>query len=116
MYSKDNHLLCRWKKRASSEEKIDKKKVPYPIVFAPKFRRMAIYKEIKADIGVILRELCRRKEIEIIEAELCPDHIHMLISVPPKYSISSIMGYLLGVLPVLGPYRASSSLRLSRRS
>ncbi len=68
----------------------------YHIVFAPKFRRMAIYKEIKVDIGVILRELCRRKEIEIIEAELCPDHIHMLISVPPKYSISSIMGYLKG--------------------
>jgi putative transposase len=57
---------------------------------------MAIYKEIKVDIGIILRELCRRKEIEIIEAELCPDHIHMLISVPPKYSISSIMGYLKG--------------------
>ena len=68
----------------------------YHIVFAPKFRRMAIYKEIKVDIGIILRELCRRKEIEIIEAELCPDHIHMLISVPPKYSISSIMGYLKG--------------------
>jgi putative transposase len=68
----------------------------YHIVFAPKFRRMAIDKEIKVDIGIILRELCRRKEIEIIEAELCPDHIHMLISVPPKYSISSIMGYLKG--------------------
>ena len=68
----------------------------YHIVFSPKFRRMAIYKEIKVDIGRILRQLCQQKGIEIIEAELCPDHIHMLISVPPKYSISSIMGYLKG--------------------
>ena len=68
----------------------------YHIVFAPKFRRMAIYKEIKVDIGKILRQLCQQKGIEILEAELCPDHIHMLVSVPPKYSISSIMGYLKG--------------------
>ena len=68
----------------------------YHIVCSPKFRRMAIYKEIKVDIGRILRQLCQQKGIEIIEAELCPDHIHMLISVPPKYSISSIMGYLKG--------------------
>lgn len=57
---------------------------------------MAIYGEIKADIGNILRQLCKQKEIEIIEAELCKDHVHMLISVPPKYSISQIMGYLKG--------------------
>ncbi len=68
----------------------------YHIVFSPKFRRLAIYKEIKVDIGKILRQLCQQKGIEIIEAELCPDHIHMLISVPPKYSIFSIMGYLKG--------------------
>ena len=68
----------------------------YHIVFSPKFRRMAIYKEIKVDIGRILRQINKKKGIEIIEAELCPDHIHMLISVPPKYSISSIMGYLKG--------------------
>ena len=68
----------------------------YHIVFSPKFRRLAIYKEIKVDIGKILRQLCQQKGIEIIEAELCPDHIHMLISVPPKYSISSVMGYLKG--------------------
>lgn len=68
----------------------------YHIVFSLKFRRMAIYKEIKVDIGRILRQLCQQKGIEIIEAELCPDHIHMLISVSPKYSISSIMGYLKG--------------------
>ncbi len=68
----------------------------YHIVFAPKFRRKAIYGEYKADIGKILRQLCKQKGIEIIEAELCADHIHMLISVPPKYSVSQIMGYLKG--------------------
>ncbi len=66
----------------------------YHIVFAPKFRRQVIYGKIRADIGSILRELCTRKGIEIIEAECCPDHIHMLIKIPPKYSISEIMGYL----------------------
>ena len=68
----------------------------YHIVFAPKYRRQIIYGKIKADIGKILRELCERKEIEIIEAELCKDHIHMLIRIPPKYSVSEIMGYLKG--------------------
>ena len=68
----------------------------YHIVFAPKFRRKAIYGELKKDIGKILRELCERKGIEIIEAELCPDHIHMLLRIPPKYSVSEIMGYLKG--------------------
>ena len=68
----------------------------YHIVFAPKFRRKAIYGELKKDIGKILRELCERKGIEIIEAELCPDHIHMLVRISPKYSVSEIMGYLKG--------------------
>ena len=68
----------------------------YHVVFAPKYRRVAIYGEIKADIGKILRQLCKQKGIEIIEAELCKDHVHMLISVPPKNSISQIMGYLKG--------------------
>ena len=68
----------------------------YHIVFAPKFRRQEIYGKLKKDIGQILRELCQRKGINIIEAELCPDHVHMLIEVPPKYSISEIMGYLKG--------------------
>ena len=68
----------------------------YHIVFAPKYRRQVIYGKIKADIGKMLRKLCGYKGIEIIEAEACPDHIHMLISVPPKYSISQIMGYLKG--------------------
>ena len=68
----------------------------YHIVFAPKYRRQAIYGQIKEDIGKILRLLCQRKEIEIIEAECCRDHVHMLIKIPPKYSVSSVMGYLKG--------------------
>ena len=68
----------------------------YHVVFAPKYRRMVIYNEIKADIGKILRQLCQQKGIEIIAAEACPDHIHMLLSIPPKYSVSQIMGYLKG--------------------
>ena len=57
---------------------------------------MAIYGQIKKDIGQILRKLCEQKGVEIIQAEACPDHIHMLVSIPPKYSISQIMGYLKG--------------------
>ena len=68
----------------------------YHIVFAPKFRRQAIYGKLKAEIGKILRRLCEYKKIEILEANACPDHIHMLISIPPKYSISQIVGYLKG--------------------
>ena len=68
----------------------------YHVVFAPKYRRMVIYREIRADIGKILRQLCQQKGGEIIEAEACPDHIHMLLSIPPKYSVSQIMGFLKG--------------------
>ena len=68
----------------------------YHVVFAPKFRRKEIYSELKKEIGLIIRELCRRKEVEIIEAEACKDHIHLLISIPPKMSISNFMGYLKG--------------------
>ena len=68
----------------------------YHVVFAPKYRRMVIYNQIKIDIGKILRKLCEQKRIEIIEAELCPDHIHMLIAIPPKFSVAQIMGYLKG--------------------
>ena len=68
----------------------------YHIVFAPKYRRQVIYKDIKADVGQILGTLCRRKGIEIIEAECCSDHIHMLVRIPPKYSVSEIVGYLKG--------------------
>ena len=68
----------------------------YHIVFAPKYRRQVIYGKIKADIGQILRKLCEWKGVEIIEAEACPDHIHLLVSIPPKISVSSFMGYLKG--------------------
>ena len=68
----------------------------YHVVFAPKYRRMVIYNQIKTDIGKILRKLCEQKGVEIIEAEACPDHIHMLLSIPPKYSVAQIMGYLKG--------------------
>ena len=68
----------------------------YHIVFAPKFRRKEIYGTLKREIGMILRELCRRKEVEVINAEACADHIHMYVSIPPKLSVSSFMGYLKG--------------------
>ena len=68
----------------------------YHVVFTPKYRRMVIYSKIRADIGKILRKLCEQKGIEILEAETCPDHIHMLIAIPPKYSVAQIMGYLKG--------------------
>ena len=68
----------------------------YHIVFAPKYRRQVIYGKIKADIGIMLRKLCEYKQVEIIEAEACKDHIHMLVSIPPKYSVSEIVGYLKG--------------------
>ena len=68
----------------------------YHIVFAPKYRRQIIYGKYRASIGKILRELCERKGVEIIEANACPDHIHMLVRIPPKMSISSFVGYLKG--------------------
>ena len=68
----------------------------YHIVFAPKFRRQIIYGRLKASIGRILRELCERKGVEIVEANACPDHIHMLVKIPPKKSVSDFMGYLKG--------------------
>lgn len=67
----------------------------YHIVFAPKFRRRAIYGKIKRDIGII-RSLCERKGVELIEAEACQDHIHILVSIPQKMSVSSFMGYVKG--------------------
>ena len=68
----------------------------YHIVFAPKFRRQIIYGKIKADVGRILRLLCERKGVEIIEANACPDQIHILVSIPPKLSVAQFMGYLKG--------------------
>jgi len=68
----------------------------YHIVFTPKYRRKAIFGKIRSDIGKYLRRLCEYKGVEIVEANACSDHIHMLIKVPPKISISSFMGYLKG--------------------
>ena len=68
----------------------------YHIVFAPKYRRQAIYGEIKQDVGKILRQLSENKGVEIIEAELCKDHVHMLVSIPPKQSVAQFIGYLKG--------------------
>ena len=68
----------------------------YHVVFAPKYRRQMIYGKIKSDIGQILRKLCEWKGVTIIEAEACPDHIHMLVEIPPKLSVSQFMGYLKG--------------------
>ncbi len=68
----------------------------YHIVFAPKYRRKVFYEEKRLEIGQILRQLCEWKGITIIEAEVCPDHIHMLIEIPPKFSVSSVMGFLKG--------------------
>ena len=68
----------------------------YHIVFAPKYRRKVFYGQRRYDIGQILRELCRWKNVNLLEAEACPDHIHMLVEIPPKISVSSFMGFLKG--------------------
>ena len=68
----------------------------YHIVFAPKYRRQVFYKEKRIQIGQILRKLCEFKGVEILEAEVCPDHIHMLLKIPPKMSVSGFVGYLKG--------------------
>lgn len=68
----------------------------YHIVFAPKYRRQVIYGQLKADIGKILRSLCERKGVNIIAAECCPDHIHMLVEIPPHMSVAKFVGYLKG--------------------
>ncbi|WP_449135678.1 IS200/IS605 family transposase [Senegalimassilia anaerobia] len=68
----------------------------YHIVFTPKYRRKVIYNQIRSDVGEILRRLCEYKGVEIIEGHLMPDHVHMLVAIPPKYSVSGVMGYLKG--------------------
>ena len=68
----------------------------YHIVFAPKYRRKVFYHEKRVAVGKILRQLCEWKGVNIVEAEVCPDHIHMLVEIPPKISVSSFMGYLKG--------------------
>lgn len=73
----------------------------YHIVFAPKYRRKVFYGQKRLENGEILRELCKWKEVTILEAEVCPDHIHMLVEIPPKLSVSSFMGYLKGKSSIL---------------
>ena len=68
----------------------------YHIVFAPKYRRQVFYGEKRVAIGKILRQLCEWKGVNIVEAEMCPDHVHMLVEIPPKIAVSSFMGYLKG--------------------
>lgn len=68
----------------------------YHIVFAPKYRRKAFYDARRLEMGKILRDLCEWKNVNIIEAEVCPDHIHMLVEIPPKMSVSGFVGYLKG--------------------
>lgn len=68
----------------------------YHVVFAPKYRRKVFYKDKRLEIGQILRKLCEYKGVEIMEAEVCVDHIHMLLKIPPKISVSGFMGYLKG--------------------
>ena len=81
----------------------------YHIVFAPKYRRKVFFEEKRLEIREILRKLCQWKGVEIIEGEVCPDHIHMLVSIPPKMSVSGFMGYLKGKkciadIPKMGEY------------
>ena len=68
----------------------------YHIVFAPKYRRKVFYGTKRLEIGQILRQLCNWYGVNLLEAEACPDHIHMLVEIPPKHSVSSFMGYLKG--------------------
>ena len=68
----------------------------YHIVFAPKYRRKVFYESKRLEVGKMMRDLCKWKGVKIIEAEVCPDHVHMLLEIPPKFSISSFMGYLKG--------------------
>ena len=68
----------------------------YHTVFAPKYRRQVIYGKLKVEIGKILRKLCEQKGVEIIQAEACPDHIHMLVSIPPSIAVADFVGYLKG--------------------
>ena len=69
----------------------------YHIVFTPKYRRKVIYNQYKEDLRDILKQLCSYKGVEILEGKLMPDHVHMLVAIPPKYSVSSFMGYLKGI-------------------
>ena len=73
----------------------------YHIVFAPKYRRLVFFGQKRKEIGAILRQLCEWKSVEIVEAEVCPDHIHMLVKIPPKESVSGFIGFLKGKSSVI---------------
>ena len=73
----------------------------YHIVFAPKYRRKVFYGEKRLEIGAILRELCEWKGVKIITAEVCPDHVHMLVEIPPKMTVSGFMGFLKGKCSIM---------------
>ena len=87
----------------------------YHIVFAPKYRRKVFYGQKRLEIGAILRSLCEWKEVEIIEAEVCPDHVHMLVKIPPKLSVSGFMGYLKGKSSIL-IYQKYANLKFKYRN
>ena len=87
----------------------------YHIVFAPKYRRKVFFGQKRLEIGAILRSLCEWKEVEIIESEVCPDHVHMLVSIPPKISVSGFMGYLKGKSSIL-IYQKYANLKFKYRN
>ena len=87
----------------------------YHIVFAPKYRRKVFYGEKRLEIGAILRELCKWKGVNIIEAEVCPDHVHMLLEIPPKISVSSFMGFLKGKISLM-IYEKCGNLKFKYRN
>ena len=87
----------------------------YHMVFAPKYRRQIFYSERKKAVGEILRKLCEWKGVNILESECCPDHIHMLLEIPPKMSVSSFMGYLKGKSSLM-PYEQFGDLKFKYRN
>ena len=87
----------------------------YHIVFAPKYRRKVFFNQKRLEIGAILRSLCEWKEVNIIEAEVCPDHIHMLLEIPAKLSVSGFMGYLKGKSSIL-IYQKYANLKFKYRN
>ena len=121
IHRKEKLLLVRWKCGLTTALEYQKEDIrmtndnnslahttwncKYHIVFAPKYRRKIFYGEHKAEIGKILRELCDWKGIHIVEAEVCPDHIHMLVEIPPKESVAGFMGFLKGKSSILNHER-----------
>jgi len=87
----------------------------YHVVFAPKYRRKVFYGGRRLEIGQILRQLCQWKQVNLLEAEVCVDHVHMLLEIPPKYSVSGIMGYLKGKSSLM-IYEKWGNMRFKYRS